>query len=113
MGTAQSANTNTGLGFLITLSSAVTKLAFGWNLAANNAIGNPNTMITGGVGVASGAALSHPNATIAANTSLPVWGQGILKTTSNTGTAQLGIISETATLVTADAGFVFVVEKVA
>ena len=102
----QSAAATTGIGFLIDVSSVVTKLglSFFHQLATTGTI-------TGG-------SLIADNALIGVSSGLPnttenfVQGKGILITGANTGTAQFRFRSETTAVTTINANSKFIITKI-
>lgn len=102
----QSAAASTGIGFLIDVSTAVTKLglSFFHQLATT--------------GTLSGGSLIADNALIGVSSGLPnttenfVQGKGILITGANTGTAQFKFRSETTAVTTINANSKFIINKI-
>lgn len=107
MGQVSPAAATTGCGFQFNLSSAVTdiSIAFFHQLASTGSLSGGHSIADdASVGVSSG---------LPGTSTYPVIGHGILRTTGNTGTAQLRFRSETTAVITAKAGLTLVVEKIA
>lgn len=107
MGSVQPTAATTGCGFQFDLSSAVTSI----DVAFFHQLANTGTL-SGGHSIADDASVGISSGMPGTST-YPVTGQGLLITTSNTGTAQLRFRSETTAVTTAKAGFTLVVEKIA
>lgn len=107
MGRIQPTAATTGCGFQFDLSSAVTSI----DVAFFHQLANTGTL-SGGHSIADDASVGVSSGMPGTST-YPVTGQGLLITTSNTGTAQLRFRSETTAVTTAKAGFTLVVEKIA
>lgn len=107
MGRVSPAAATTGCGFQIDVSSAVTDI----NLIFYHQLANTGTL-SGGHSIADDASVGVSSGMPATST-YPVSGQGIIRTTGNTGTAQLRFRAEVAAVTTAKAGFTMVVEKIA
>lgn len=107
MGRIQPTAATTGCGFQFDLSSAVTSI----DVAFFHQLANTGTL-SGGHSIADDASVGISSGMPGTST-YPVTGQGLLITTSNTGTAQLRFRSETTAVTTAKAGFTLVVEKIA
>ena len=107
MGRVQPTAATTGCGFQFDLSSAVTSI----DVAFFHQLANTGTL-SGGHSIADDASVGVSSGMPGTST-YPVTGQGLLITTSNTGTAQLRFRSETTAVTTAKAGFTLVVEKIA
>jgi hypothetical protein len=69
--------------------------------------------LTGGSSTADDTSLGVTSGIPTGATNVPVFGWGILRTTGNTGTAQLRYRSETTAVTTAKAGLTLIVEKIA
>ncbi len=107
MGRVQPTAATTGCGFQFDLSSAVTSINvfFSHQLANTGTLGGGHSIADdASVGVSSG---------MPGTSTYPVVGNGLLITTSNTGTAQLRFRAEVAAVTTCKAGFTLVVEKIA
>lgn len=107
MGRVSPAAATTGCGFQFDLSSAVTSIdvQFFHQLASTGTLSGGHSIADdASVGVSSG---------LPGTSTYPVTGDGLLITTSNSGTAQLRFRSETTAVITAKAGLTLVVEKVA
>jgi len=107
MGRVAPAAATTGCGFQFDLSSAVTSIdvQFFHQLASTGTLSGGHSIADdASVGVSSG---------LPGTSTYPVTGFGLLRTTSNTGTAQLRFRSETTAVITAKAGLTLVVEKIA
>ena len=107
LGRVQPVAATTGCGFQLDLSSAVTDV----NLLFYHQLANTGTT-SGGHSVADDASVGVSSG-LPGTSFYPVVGHGILRTTGNTGTAQLRFRSETTAVITAKAGLTLVVEKVA
>lgn len=106
MGRVSPTAATTGCGFQFDLSSAVTSInvSFFHQLASTGTLSGGHSIADdASVGVSSG---------MPGTSTYPVRGEGILITTSNTGTAQLRFRSEIAAVTTAKAGMTLVVEKI-
>lgn len=108
IGSVKSAAATTGCGFQLDVSSAVTEIAMGFT----HQLANTGTQ-TGGSSTADNVSLGVSSGVPTLNVSVPVIGDGMLRTGANTGTAQLMFRSETTAVTTAMAGMTLVVEKVA
>lgn len=106
MGRVSPAAATTGCGFQFDLSSAVTSI----NVGFYHQLANTGTL-SGGHSIADDASVGVSSGMPSTST-YPVIGEGILITTSNTGTAQLRFRSETTAVTTAKAGMTLVVEKI-
>lgn len=107
MGRVSPAAATTGCGFQFDLSSAVTAVdvTFYHQLANTGSLSGGHSIADdASVGVSSG---------LPATSTYTVVGQGLLVTTTNTGTAQLRFRSETTAVITAKAGLTLMVEKIA
>ena len=107
MGRVSAAAATTGCGFQFDTSSAVTDISvsFYHQLANTGTLSGGNSIADdSSVGVSSG---------LPDTSTYPVVGTGIIRTTGNTGTAQLRFRSETTAVITAKAGLTLVVEKIA
>ena len=69
--------------------------------------------LTGGSSTGDDASLGVTSGKPTNATVVPVFGQGMLRTGANTGTAQLRYRSETTAVTTAKAGMTLVVERIA
>lgn len=107
LGRVSAAAATTGCGFAFDLSSAVTAV----NLIFYHQLASTGTL-TGGHSIADDTSVVESSG-MPGTSNYPVSGQGLLVTTSNTGTAQLRFRAEVAAVTTAKAGFTLVVEKVA
>lgn len=107
MGRIQAAAATTGCGFQLDTSSAVTEQ----DTLHIHQLANTGTL-TGGHSIADDASVGVTSGT-PATAVVPVIGHGLLRTGANTGTAQLRFRSETTAVITAKAGLVMVVEKIA
>lgn len=107
MGQVSPAAATTGCGFQFDVSSAVTDI----NVSFYHQLANTGTL-TGGHSIADDASVGVSSAMPGTST-YPVFGSGIIRTTTNTGTAQLRFRSETTAVTTAKAGMTLVVEKIA
>ena len=108
MGRVSPAAASTGCGFQFDLSSAVTDI----NLEFYHQLASTGTL-SGGHSIADDSSVGVSSGMPANGGTYPVFGQGILRTTGNTGTAQLRFRSETTAVTTAKAGLTLVVEKIA
>mgnify|MGYP001335375093 CR=1 FL=1 len=107
MGRVSPAAATTGCGFQFDLSSAVTSIdvQFFHQLASTGTLSGGHSIADdASVGVSSG---------LPGTGNYPVTGFGLLRTSGNTGTAQLRFRSETTAVITARAGLTLVVEKIA
>lgn len=107
MGRVQPGVVTTGCGFQFDLSSAVTEI----NVSFYHQLASAGTL-SGGHSIADDASVGVSSGLPTTGT-YPVVGHAILRTTGNTGTAQLRLRSETTAVITAKAGITMVVEKVA
>lgn len=107
MGRVQPGAATTGCGFQFDLSSAVTDI----NVSFYHQLASTGTL-SGGHSIADDASVGVSSGLPATGT-YPVVGDAILRTGANTGTAQLRFRSETTAVITAKAGLVMVVEKIA
>ncbi len=107
MGRVAPAAATTGCGFHFDLSSAVTDI----NVSFFHQLANTGTL-SGGHSIADDASVGVSSGMPGTST-YPVIGHGILRTTTNTGTAQLRFRSETTAVTTAKAGMTLVVERIA
>jgi hypothetical protein len=98
---------NTGCGFQILTSGAVTDIYMSFYHQLNN-----NGSLTGGSSIASDASLGTSSGIPTNNVIVPVVGNGVLRTGETTGTAQLRFRSEVNAIMTAKAGLTLVVEKI-
>lgn len=106
IGKVQPAATTTGCGFQLDLTTTFDALEMGFfhQLANSGTLtGGHSIADNASVGVSSG----MPNIT-----GVPVFGQGLLKTDDNAGTAQLMFRSEVNAVTTAKAGFTLIVREV-
>jgi hypothetical protein len=107
MGRVAPTAATTGCGFQFDLSSAVTSI----DVAFYHQLANTGTL-SGGHSIADDASVGVSSGMPGTST-YPVTGDGLLITTSNTGTAQLRFRSETTAVTTCKAGMTLVVEKIA
>lgn len=107
MGRVSPAAATTGCGFQFDTSTAVTDI----NVIFYHQLANTGTL-SGGHSIADDASVGVSSG-LPGTSTYPVFGQGILRTTGNTGTAQLRFRSETTAVITAKAGLTLVVEKIA
>jgi hypothetical protein len=107
MGRVAPTAATTGCGFQFDLSSAVTSI----NVQFHHQLANTGTL-SGGHSIADDASVGVSSGMPGTST-YPVVGNGLLITTSNTGTAQLRFRSETTAVTTCMAGMTLVVEKIA
>lgn len=107
-GRVSAAAATTGCGFQINVSSAVTSV----DLIFFHQLANTGTL-SGGHSIADDASQGVSSGIPANGGNYTVSGHGLLRTTTNTGTAQLRYRSETNAATTARAGLTMVVEKVA
>lgn len=107
MGRVSPAAATTGCGFQFDLSSAVTDI----NVQFFHQLANTGTL-SGGHSIADDTSVGVSSG-LPGTSTYPVYGVGILRTTGNTGTAQLRFRSETTAVITAKAGLTLVVEKIA
>jgi len=105
MGQVSPAAATTGCGFQLDVSAAVSQIS----MSFYNQLDNAGTL-SGGHSIADDASVGVSSGMPGTST-YPINGWGILKTTSNTGTAQLRFRSETTAVTTCKAGFVLVVER--
>lgn len=106
MGRVSPSAATTGCGFQFDLSSAVTDIS----LQFFHQLANTGTL-SGGNSIADDASVGFSSG-LPGTSNYPVTGFGLLRTTGNTGTAQLRFRSETTAVITARAGFTLVVEKI-
>jgi hypothetical protein len=107
IGKISPAAATTGCGFQLDVSAAVTEISmqFYHQLASTGTLSGGHSIADdASVGVSSG---------LPGTSTYPVIVEGMLRTTSNTGTAQLRFRSETTAVITAKAGMTLVVERVA
>lgn len=108
MGLVQPGAATTGCGFQFDLSDATgvsVSVQFFHQLASTGTLSGGHSIADdASVGVSSG---------MPATSTYPVTGFGLLISTTNSGTAQLRLRSETTAVTTAKAGFTLVVEKIA
>ena len=107
MGNVSPAAATTGCGFQFDLSSAVTSIS----VQFYHQLANTGTQ-SGGHSIADDASVGVSSG-MPGTSDYPVTGEGLLITTSNTGTAQLRFRSETTAVTTCRAGFTLVVERIA
>lgn len=107
MGKVSPAAATTGCGFQFDVSSAVTSI----DVLFHHQLANTGTL-SGGHSIADDASVGVSSGFPGTST-YPVIGNGLIITTSNTGTAQLRFRSETTAVVTCKAGFTLVVERIA
>lgn len=107
MGRIQPAAATTGCGFQFDLSTAVTDI----NLSFYHQLANAGTL-SGGHSIADDASVGVSSGAPGTST-YPVVGDAVLRTGANAGVAQLRFRSETTAVITAKAGMILVVEKVA
>jgi hypothetical protein len=109
MGRVSPTAATTGCAFQFNLSSAVTDI----NLIFFHQLANTGTL-SGGHSIADDASVGNSSGFPGTST-YTVFGSGLLRTTGNTGTAQLRFRSETAAaaVVTCKAGFTMIVERIA
>jgi hypothetical protein len=107
MGRVAPTAATTGCGFQFDLSSAVTSI----DVLFYHQLANTGTL-SGGHSIADDASVGVSSGMPGTST-YPVVGEGLLITTSNTGTAQLRFRSETTAVTTAKAGMTLVVERIA
>jgi hypothetical protein len=105
MGQVSPAAATTGCGFQLDVSAAVSQIS----MSFYNQLDNTGTL-SGGHSIADDASVGVSSGMPGTST-YPINGWGILKTTSNTGTAQLRFRSETTAVTTCKSGFVLVVER--
>jgi flagellar motility protein MotE (MotC chaperone) len=107
-GAISSAAATTGCGFQFDTSAAVTSNWFQFF----HQLANTGTL-SGGHSIADDTSAGVSSGVPALNTAYPVMGRGLIRTTSNTGTAQLRYRSETTAVTTCLAGTTMVVRKIA
>jgi len=107
-GILQSPAATTGCGMQFDVSAAVTLSTFNFF----HQLANTGTL-TGGSSIADDASVGVSSGVPTANTNVPLYGSGVIKTGANTGTAQLRLRSETTAITTLKAGSVMRVHKVA
>jgi len=107
MGKVAPAAATTGCGFQFNVSSAVTAI----DVLFYHQLANTGTL-SGGHSIADDASVGVSSGMPGTST-YSVAGQGLIITTTNTGTAQLRFRSETTAVTTCKAGFTLVVEKIA
>lgn len=100
-------SSNTGCGFQILTSGAITAINMSFFHQLNN-----NGTLTGGSSTASDVSLGVSSGIPTNNAIVPIVGHGVLITGATTGTAQLRFRSEVNAIMTAKAGLTLVVEKI-
>ena len=107
MGRVSPTANTTGCGFQMNLSSAVTSI----DMSFFHQLANTGTL-SGGHSIADDASVGVSSGMPGTST-YTINGMGLLRTTSNTGTAQLRFRSETTAVTTCKAGMTLIVMKVA
>lgn len=107
-GSISAAANTTGAGFQLNVDQAITEIA----MSFTHQLANTGTL-SGGSSTADDASLGVSSGIPTNSTNVPIMGQGILRTSSNAGTAQLRLRSETTAAISAKAGMTLVVMRVA